>query len=155
MQGALSWKTILVPHDFSDGADHAATIALAEARTHGASVLLLHIVELMPHFGPETRLILPEGAQTPIGIHHYARSRAEADLRQVAARLAGDIAIETFVREGNPIEEIADFARQKSVDLIVMGTHGRTGLRRVVVGSVAERMVRTSQVPVLTTRHPG
>jgi nucleotide-binding universal stress UspA family protein len=159
MQGALPWKTILVPFDFSASAEHALSIALAEAELQRASVLLLHVVELIPQFGPDTTMVLPEGASTPIGVHHYARQRAEADLREVVARLAASGGppgppIETFVREGVPVHEILDFARQEGADLIVIGTHGRTGLRRLVAGSVAERVVRASPVPVLTIRHP-
>lgn len=161
MRGAMPWKTILVPYDFSASAEHALAIAVAEARHHRAAVLVLHVVELMPLFGPDTTLVLPEGAATPLGVHQYARQRANADLRDAVARQrAGDapglpeLSIEIFVREGAPVHEILDFARQEDADVIVMGTHGRTGLRRLVAGSVAERLVRTSPVPVLTIRHP-
>jgi nucleotide-binding universal stress UspA family protein len=151
----MRWSTILVPYDFSAGADHAVAIAIDEARVHGARVMLLHVVELSPHYGPETTRILPEGAQTPVGLHQYARSRAEADLRSTAAALPRDVSITTYVREGAPADEILVFAREQAVHAIVMGTHGRTGLRHLLVGSVAERVVRTSTVPVLTTRHAG
>jgi nucleotide-binding universal stress UspA family protein len=151
----MQWNTILVPYDFSTGADHALSIAIDEARLHGAQIALLHVVELTPHYGPETTLILPEGEQTPIGIHRYARSRAEAGLRELVARVGGDVAISSFVREGAPTDEIVTFIREHAVDVVVMGTHGRTGFRHLVAGSVAERVVRTSEVPVLTTRHPA
>ena len=59
-----------------------------------------------------------------------------------------------MVREGAPADEIDEVARDRAADVIVMGTHGRTGLRRLVAGSTAERVVRTSQVPVMTIRHP-
>lgn len=150
----MSWRTILVPYDFSAGADQAAAIAVEEARLHGARVLLLHVVELTPHFGPETTLILPEGGHTPIGIHHYARTRASTDLHAVAAQLPAGIVVTAAVREGAPAEEIVAFAREQAADVIVMGTHGRTGLRHLLAGSVAERVVRTSPVPVMTTRNP-
>jgi len=150
----MQWKTILVPYDFSASADHALSVAVSEARAHGAHIVLVHVVELSPHFGPETTLILPEGSRTPVGIHHYARARAEADLRDLIARLPGDVAITSVVREGAPADEIDEVARDRAADVIVMGTHGRTGLRRLVAGSTAERVVRTSQVPVMTIRHP-
>ena len=60
----------------------------------------------------------------------------------------------SFIRIGNPVDEINRFVDEKKVDLIVMGTHGRTGLQHLLVGSVAERVVRTATCPVLTVRHP-
>ncbi|HEX2687283.1 MAG TPA: universal stress protein [Kofleriaceae bacterium] len=144
----------MVPHDFSAAARRAAELAMTEARVHGAGVLLLHVVELVPQFGPDTTLILPEGGDTPIGVHAYFRRRAEADLAQVARELAGPVAIRWIVREGSPADEILAVAREQPVDAIAMGTHGRTGLRHVLAGSVAERVVRESPVPVFTTRQP-
>jgi nucleotide-binding universal stress UspA family protein len=148
------WRQILVPYDFSAAARRAAELAMTEARVHGAGVLLLHVVELVPQFGPDTTLILPEDSATPIGVHAYFRRRAEADLAQVARELAGPVAIRWIVREGSPADEILAVAREQPVDVIAMGTHGRTGLRHVLAGSVAERVVRESPVPVFTTRQP-
>jgi len=150
----MRWNTILVPYDFSAGADHAAAIAISEAKLHGARVVILHVVELTPHYGPETTLIVPDGAQTPVGIHRHARSRAEAELRELVARLGSDVALSAVVIEGAPADEIVRFARDHAVDAIVMGTRGRSGLRHLLAGSVAEHVVRTSPVPVLTTRQP-
>lgn len=127
---------------------------MTEARVHGAGVLLLHVVELVPQFGPDTTLIQPEDGDTPIGVHAYFRRRAEADLAQVARELAGPVAIRWIVREGSPADEILAVAREQPIDVIAMGTHGRTGLRHVFAGSVAERVVRESPVPVFTTRQP-
>ncbi|HEY0992116.1 MAG TPA: universal stress protein [Kofleriaceae bacterium] len=135
----MLWRTILVPYDFSPCSRRAVDLAIAEAGTHGAGLVLLHVVELMPRFGPESTLILPEDSATPIGIHAYFRRRAEADLAGLARALAGSVAVRWMVRE-------------QPIDVIAMGTHGRTGLRHALVGSVAERVVRASPVPVFTVR---
>lgn len=91
----------------------------------------------------------------PIKLRDYAVSQAEAHLADLVGRLAKDAVDATsFLRIGNPVEEILKFASENSVDLIVMGTHGRSGIEHLLAGSVTERVVRTSQCPVLTIRHP-
>jgi nucleotide-binding universal stress UspA family protein len=148
------WRTLLVPHDFSSSANHAAAIARDEAKLHDARLVLLHVVEL-PAFGPDTALILPDKNEPPIGMREYAVRSAEAHLDDIVDRLASDgVPATGFVRVGNPVDEINRFASDEDVDVIVMGTHGRTGVRRLVAGSVTERVVRTAAVPVLAIRHP-
>jgi len=151
---AFPWRLILVPYDFSPCSRSAANLAVAEAGVHGASLLLLHVVELLPRFGPDTTLIVPEDSVTPIGIHAFFRRRAEADLIKVTGELTSPAAIRSIVREGVPAHEILAVAHQRAADAIVMGTHGRTGIRHALAGSVAERVVRMSAVPVFTVRHP-
>jgi nucleotide-binding universal stress UspA family protein len=151
----MPWQTLLVPYDFSPSAEHALAIAAPLARLHRARVVLAHVIELSPHFGPETTLILPEDSQTPIGLHHYTRARAEADLREVVGGLPPELPVTTQIREGAPAAELLALIGELGVDLVVMGTHGRAGWRRLIAGSVAERLVRHSPAPVLTIRHPG
>jgi nucleotide-binding universal stress UspA family protein len=150
----MSWKTILVPHDFSSSANHAAAIARDEAKVHGARIILLHVIDLPHQFQPDTAIV-PEPGAPPIGVKDYAVAKADEHLKDLAARLAKDGATATvFIRVGNPIDEINEFAKDNGVDLIVMGTHGRAGLQHLLMGSVAERVVRSSRVPVLTVRAP-
>jgi len=149
------WRIILVPHDFSSSANHAAAIARDEAKVHGGRLLLLHVCDLPLDLGPDTTLILAHESDGPISMRHFAMSSAETHLRDIAARLAVDgVAAEVFVRVGKPADEILRFATEHGVDVIVMGTHGRTGIRHLIAGSVTERVMRGSDVPVLTTRHP-
>ena len=149
----MIWKTILVPHDFSSSANHAAAIARDEAKLHGAKIVLLHVIDLPAAFAP-TSVVLPEGTGAPIGIKDYAISSAETHLADIVERLSKDgVTATSFIRVGNPVDEINRFVDEQGVDLIVMGTHGRTGLQHLLVGSVAERVVRTSPRPVLTIRH--
>lgn len=150
----MNWKTILVPHDFSDPANHALVIARDEAKAHGAKILILHVVDLPSQFNPET-VIVPDSTGAPMNVKDYAVRQSEAHLAELTAGLAEEGAQATgFIRVGNPVDEIARFVDENGVDLIVMGTHGRSGLAHLLVGSVAERVVRTSKVPVLTIRHP-
>jgi nucleotide-binding universal stress UspA family protein len=148
----MTWKTILVPHDFSSSANHAAALARDEAKVHGAKLVLLHVIDLPSQLKPET-VIVPDENGAPINVKDYAIAQAEAHLADLSARLAKDgVTAATFIRLGKPEDEIVKFATENNVDLIAMGTHGRTGLAHMLVGSVAERVVRTSKVPVLTIR---
>lgn len=150
----MIWKTLLVPHDFSSSANHAAAIARDEAKLHGARLLLLHVIDLPTAIKPDT-VIVPDATGAPVNVKDYAVSSAEAHLQDIVARLAkDDITATPFIRIGNPVEEINRFVDEEKVSLIVMGTHGRTGLQHLLVGSVAERVVRTATCPVLTVRHP-
>ena len=151
----MIWKTILVPHDFSASANHAAAIARDEAKAHGAKLQMLHVIDLPYQFRPDT-VILPDATGAPINVKDYAVAQAEAHLKDLEARLAKDgVTATSFIRVGNPVDEIIRFADENAISLIVMGTHGRTGLAHLLVGSVAERVVRTSRAPVLTIRHPS
>src|SRR5882724_6413098 len=150
----MIWKTILVPHDFSSSANHAAAIARDEAKLHGAKVVLLHVIDLPYQLQPDAAII-PEPGGAPISVKDYAISKAEEHLADIAKRLGKDgVTTSTFIRIGNPVDEITTFTKDQGIDLVVMGTHGRTGLQHLLLGSVAERVVRSSVVPVLTVRSP-
>jgi nucleotide-binding universal stress UspA family protein len=150
----MAWNTILVPHDFSASANHATAIARDEAKVHGGTLVLLHVIDLPYQLGPDA-VILPEATGAPIGLKQYATQSAEAHLQDLAERLAKDGATATCViKVGTPVDEILRVIDEHKIDLVVMGTHGRTGIRHLMAGSVTERVVRTSRVPVLTIRHP-
>jgi universal stress protein A len=150
----MTWKTILVPHDFSASANHATAIARDEAKLHGGTLVLLHVIELPYQLNPDT-VIVPPATGAPISIQQYAVESAEAHLQDIADRLAKDgVTARGVVVIGAPVDEINRAVDHERADLIVMGTHGRTGFRHLVAGSVAERVVRSSKVPVLTIRHP-
>ena len=150
----MQWKTILVPHDFSSSANHAAAVARDEAKLHGGTLVLLHVIDLPIQFAPTTAIV-PESTGAPISISDYAVASAEAHLQDLCARLEQDgVKATPYIRLGKPVDEINRFAVEEAVDLIVMGTHGHTGIRAFIAGSVTERVVRTSNIPVLTVRHP-
>lgn len=148
----MIWKTILVPHDFSSSANHAVAIARDEAKAHSAKLLLLHVIDLPTAIKPDT-VIVPDETGAPINVKDYAVRQAEAHLADLVARIAKDgVTAQPFIRLGKPEDEIVKFATENKVDLIAMGTHGRTGLEHMLVGSVAERVVRSSPCAVLTIR---
>jgi nucleotide-binding universal stress UspA family protein len=150
----MGWNKILVPHDFSASANHATAIARNEAKLHGGSLVLLHVIDLPHQLSPDA-VIVPDGG-APISVKQYAINAAETHLSDIIARLAKDGATATgVVTIGNPVDEINRISDEHKVDLIVMGTHGRSGLRHLIAGSVTERIVRSSNVPVLTIRHAG
>ncbi|MEO8840423.1 MAG: universal stress protein [Kofleriaceae bacterium] len=149
----MIWKTILVPHDFSSSANHAAAVARDEAKTHGANLVLVHVIDLPYQIAAEQAIV--PGEHETLSVKDYAARGAEKHLDDIAARLAKDgVAPKKIIVFGRPHEEIVKCAEAQQADLIIMGTHGRTGLAHFLVGSVAERVVRTSKVPVLTVPQP-
>ena len=150
----MAWKTILVPHDFSASANHATAIARDEARVHGGTLVLLHVIDLPHQLSPDA-VIVPDDTGAPISVKQYAIQSAEAHLQDIIDRLGKDGVTATGdVVLGIPVDEINRAVDHHHADLVVMGTHGHTGFRHLMAGSVAERVVRTSKVPVLTIRHP-
>lgn len=149
------WKTILVPHDFSACADHAAELARTLAGVHGARLVLLHVAEMPSMLGPMASVV-PDDGGNPISMRDYAMQSSTAMLEEIAGRLRAAGAAVTYVAAiGHAATEIVEAAGRERADLIVMGTHGRTGLAHVVLGSVTEKVVRHSTVPVLTIRTPA
>jgi len=141
------YDTILVPTDGSDGAAAAAAHAVDLAKAHGATLHALYVVDVrmspisasMDH--DEVIELVDESGERPTAA---VLDRAER---------AGVPTVEA-IRLGVPHRTIREYADAEGVDLVVMGTHGRTGVEHALVGSVTERVVRTLDVPVLTV-HPG
>jgi nucleotide-binding universal stress UspA family protein len=149
----MAWNTILVPHDFSSSANQATAIARDEAKANGGAIVLLHVIELPYQLGPDAVIVPPETG-APISVRQYAIESAETHLQDIADRLTREGVTATgVIKIGVPVDEINQAVEEHKIDLVVMGTHGRTGLRHLMAGSVTERVVRTCTVPVLTTRH--
>lgn len=138
-------KVILCAVDFSPCSDEAMRWAFALARNYGAEVHLVHADEL-PTYG------LPEGSL----LDERRREDQRAALRELAAAHAGEgVPIHHVLLHGKaPYQAIVDRVAQIGADLVVIGTHGRRGPGRILLGSVAERVVRLSPVPVVTVRMP-
>ena len=147
----MAFKRILVATDFSACADAARVVATALARALGATLALVHVQSPLPTYafaeGGALDLARLEDEQ-----RRWALERLEIQAEETA-RAAG-IAVTTAIRVGTPAAEIVEAAREAGADVIVVGTHGRTGLNRLLIGSVAERVVRTAPCPVLTVRDP-
>lgn len=148
-RGAGGVRTILVPTDFSHDAEEAARAAraLLVPGGEGPKLVLLHVYHLPVEFTAYGTI--PTSLAWMDGIGAEIESRLEglaADLRQEG------LTVEIATREGYPPEAIAEEAGKRRVDLIAMGTHGRSGLRHLVMGSTAERVVQLAPCPVLTVR---
>jgi nucleotide-binding universal stress UspA family protein len=142
-------RRILVPDDFSATARHAMDYALDLARRLGASVCVLHAYEV-PVYG------FPEGAALTADLAGQIREASNAALDSIvtAARKTG-VEVDSMLRQGPAWSEIQAAANEWKADLIVIGTHGRRGLSRALLGSVAEKVVRTAPCPVLTVHGPA
>jgi nucleotide-binding universal stress UspA family protein len=148
----MTWKTILVPHDFSSCANHATALARDVAHSHGARLVLLHVGHMPLGFDPDA-LVTPAGGGAAMSARDVVTGSAGEHIEDLAARLRKDgVAVTTKLAVGDIVDEILAASEQEQADLIVMGTHGRTGIALMVVGSVTEKVVRRSAVPVLTLR---
>jgi nucleotide-binding universal stress UspA family protein len=146
-----AFTKILIPHDFSECADCALAIAGDLARRYEASATLLHVHEPRYYATPEAYMLYQSDELAGL---IAALNDKLAGLAQTL-RAAGAKTVNTSVRPGaNPADEIVRHAVDGGYDLIVMSTHGRKGLSHALLGSVAERVVRTAPCPVLTVRMP-
>lgn len=139
----MAYDHLLVTTDGSEASWAAVEHGLDLAREVGAEITALHVVDDRA------------SGRGMVGSSLMDRSREagkEAAQEVVEAAEERGIPVESVVLEGVPSEEIVDYAANNGMDLIVMGTHGRTGIRAALIGSVAERVVRHSTVPVLTVR---
>jgi len=140
----LPIKLILHPTDFSDASEHALRMAVGLAKDYHARLVLLHAVEPPVYFGELGVVIV-----TPDEEQQHAE-------RRIATLLAGEppFPVESVVSQGVAGPEILRVAAERHADLIVIGSHGRTGLGRVLMGSVAEEVSRRSPCPVMIVRAP-
>jgi universal stress protein A len=143
-------RHILAPTDFSDYSKKALSDALELAQTFGAKLSLLHVLEPSPYLGEFT---LPTMGEELLGDLERQASAALAQLLPDAQE--AKVEVTRAVAIGSPSQTIIETAEAEHVDLIVMATHGRTGLSHLLIGSVAERVVRTAPCPVLTIRPPA
>ena len=143
---------ILVPLDFSECAPNVVAEAVRFARAFEARLVLLHASET-PRGLPLTATVQPPGSSAPLTVEALLRRDADAQLAPLlrAAREAG-VRAESRVAFGPIGATILDVAARDGAAMILMGTHGRTGLARVTMGSIAEEVVRHAEVPVITVR---
>jgi nucleotide-binding universal stress UspA family protein len=136
-------RSILVAHDFGETAQRALEFALALAGPLGARVNVLFAYDVLAYGFPEAPAMAIDTTQ----IERAARTALEGVVSR--ARQSG-VTVECLLRKGPPWKEIDAAAKDTGADLIVIGTHGRHGLARALLGSVAEKVVRTAPCPVLT-----
>ena len=136
----MNAKKILFPTDFSTSSDAGLRHATALARESGAMLLIVHVEEAPIAYG---------GGEMYYGLPNPDHAAIREMLQAVTPTSPG-VSYEHRLIVGDPAAEIVRLAGQEGVDLIVMGTHGRTGLKRMLMGSVAEAVVRRASCPVLT-----
>ncbi len=169
----MAFKHLLVPIDFSEPANNALRYAIDEAVPHRAKVTLLHVLPAdtqtdvhyvtgAPVPGPEGSFDVIAGGRVggsaPVAQPEIVRrdrgAEAQTQLRDLIANaFKGPWEVE--VAMGHPADTIVRVAQERAADLIVMSTHGRTGLQHVLLGSVTEKVVRLAPCPVLTVKHRG
>ena len=143
----LSPRKILVPVDFSEYSENALRYGSEFAKAFGAELVLCHVLEM-----PVYPVAIGLGSVPPIMTDDLMPD-IEKRLEQDAAKCVDpELKVKMVVREGAPFVEIVHIARDEEVDLIIMPTHGRTGLSHVFMGSTAERVVRKAPCPVLVVR---
>jgi nucleotide-binding universal stress UspA family protein len=149
----IQLNRILVPTDFSEFSQPAMDYGSAIAARFAAQLHLLHVV-------PDPAMLVPEAAAFSV---ESMQAQTDAMVAEAQLQLAGLPAggwddgqpVVREIRVGTAFMEIIEYAREKEIDLIVIGTHGRSGLMHVLMGSVAERIVRKSPCPVLTVKPKG
>ena len=141
-------EAILIPTDFSTTGEFAVEYGCSLAQTLKSRVHLLHVVE-NPHLGPGGATLWNYSLPA---LRERLEEEAEERMATLAAQYEPDLVVERDARVGEPWVEIVDCARERRVDLIVMGTHGHGAVAQLLLGSVAERVVQHSPCPVLTVR---
>jgi nucleotide-binding universal stress UspA family protein len=141
----LTIRTILHPTDFSDNADCAFSVAAALARDYGARLIVLHVATPPPVVGYAEGIRIPDPRES----HEALR----AELHRLHPADTG-IEMEHRLVEGDDAAEILRTAKETHCDLIVIGTHGRTALTHLLMGSIADQVVRRAECPVVTVRQP-
>jgi nucleotide-binding universal stress UspA family protein len=167
----MAFKHLLVPIDFSEPANNALRYAIDEAVLHHARLTLLHVLPAdtrtdvhyvtgAPLSGPEGGFDVLAGGRVggsapvspPEVVRRDLSAEAQTQLRDLVTN-AFQGPWEVEVALGHPADTIVRVAQERGADLIVMSTHGRTGLQHVLLGSVAEKVVRLAPCPVLTVKH--
>jgi len=148
-------RRILYPTDFSERSVVAIPLALDLARLYGAELHCLHVVDVPGEFILEDSYMLPLTTEYRPDYDELKKA-AETHLDQFIAQHMPDVrdSIKKAVVVGKPFAEIIGYARERDIDLIVLGTHGRSALGSMLLGSVAEKVVRKAPCAVLTVRHP-
>jgi nucleotide-binding universal stress UspA family protein len=146
----LSFNVIVVPTDFSDHSLRALAYAIGLAEKDGAKLAVLYVAEPtlqvsdMAWVGVDDRAMKDEHAEE-------ARRQLEKIVKE---KIPDHLVAEADVRTGDAVDEIIQFSDEMGADLIVMATHGRSGLSHMLMGSTAEHVIRKSPCPVLTLKHP-
>ena len=142
------FQKILMPLDFSEYTDEIVNVAVQLAKKFGSTLHLLHVIPNMDYFTPYESFL---SAESLVKIQRDIEKEVEKDMDAIAKKIA-DVPTKKVIHTGVAFVEIVDYVRTEKIDLVVMGTHGRGGLEHILLGSVAEKVVRRTPCPVLTIR---
>ena len=145
----INIKNILCPIDYSIYSEMALKYAIEFAEKYGAKLYLIHVLDIRVYDIND-----PELYNVNIVDKETLDKLKERLLKCVNEDTKGKIPVEAVIIQGVPFVEIIKASKEYNIDLIVLGTHGRTGLSHAIMGSVAEKVVRKAPCPVLTIRHP-
>jgi nucleotide-binding universal stress UspA family protein len=148
---SADWKKILCPIDFSDASRAALEAAADLAKRFGASLALFHAYPVPGYTFPDGSFV----ASSKMLEELSSQAQRHMEEWKGLAQQLGVSRVEVATAIGEPAHEILAFAKDQHADLLVIGTHGRTGLQHALMGSVAERVVRRASCPVLTVRPGG
>lgn len=144
------FKKILCPVDFSEFTPEVIKYAIDIAKKYGSDLHVMHVVPNMTYFTPYESFLTPENL---IAVEKNIQDDVE---RSFTKLLKGDdVPTRRVIKAGVPFVEIIDYAKSENVDLIVMGTHGHSAIEHILIGNVAEKVVRKSPCPVMTIRPKG
>ena len=145
----LPVRKLLVPTDFSEPSYRGVKAADELARHFGAELIMIHVVttiQFVPPNGPP----IPAGQQLSTLLNELTEAAKRSISQTIEEKISEGVASRSFVLIGGPAEEIVRMAVEEKVDAIVIATHGLTGWRRFIFGSVAEKVVRLAECPVVT-----
>jgi nucleotide-binding universal stress UspA family protein len=145
----ITFRRLLVPVDFTETSDRALAYAIELARKFGSAITVMHAYQIPVYGFPDAAYIT--ASEVAAQISNAAQARLDAIIE--ANKTAG-IEMNAILRDGVAWEEVNTIANEIHADLIIIGTHGRRGLARALLGSVAENVIRTSGVPVLVIHGP-
>lgn len=152
-------KTILAPFDFSERSEYAFNLAKEFARAFEARLILFFVIPQEQAMFAKEIMVENEFSIPGYSEEELLKRKKERAMKQFEAIIpkheVQDIEVSAEVDVGNPVEKILEAIEKFNVDLVVMGTHGRTGINLALIGSVAEKIVRHSPVPVTTVKAPG
>lgn len=141
------FKKILCPVDFSEFTDQILTYAVNIAKRFDSELHLIHVIPNLNYFTPYESFLTPENL---VAIERNIEGEVGKDFDKITKKL--DLPFKRIIKTGVTFVEIIDYIKDQGVDLVVMGTHGRSGIEHILIGSVAEKVVRKSPCPVLTVR---
>jgi nucleotide-binding universal stress UspA family protein len=144
------FKKILCPIDFSEYLGEIVSYAASITKKFSAELHLFHVIPNLNYFTPYESFLTPENL---VAIEKNISAEVNNDFDKIIKKI--DIPVEKIVKTGVTFVEIIDYVKAEGIDLIVMGTHGRSGIEHILIGSVAEKVVRKAPCPVLTIRPKG